>query len=387
MNILWHSSPAFQHSGYAIQSREFIKRLQKDGHRVVLVPASKSFDLPNMNWEGIQHLPGGYSRWGLDGVYEWSKRLNIDLVITLFDVWDFPEQFGHDLKALGVDWMPIVPIDAEPLTRRMLPVLKTASYPTAMSKFGLEQMRHVGVKADYFPHGVDTKTFVPAMVDKKNYGFEKMFVVGCVANNIEPHDRKGLVQTVEAFGKFHKKHPNSIFLFHGDPSQGKGGVDMIGLAEKHGFTINSTEWWLEYAGLKPSELAELYNVMDVYMLLSGGEGFGIPYIEAQACDVPVIATDFSAQGDLVGAGWKVPVAYKRWTLMSTYWAVADVDKAVDALEQAHKLWLDKNLKTGKARRFAEDFDFDRVYQTYCVPIIKKIEKAREQRNSKTPKDL
>lgn len=40
-------------------------------------------------------------------------------------------------------------------------------------------------------------------------------------------------------------------------------------------------------------LAMFYNAADAFMGNSMSEGFGIPLIEAQACGVPVITTNFS----------------------------------------------------------------------------------------------
>lgn len=44
---------------------------------------------------------------------------------------------------------------------------------------------------------------------------------------------------------------------------------------------------------------EVYNVIDVFLLSTSGEGFGIPIIEAMACEVPVLATDYTTTPELV----------------------------------------------------------------------------------------
>lgn len=390
LNILWHSAAPFMNSGYGVQTREWVWRLMKDGHKVACVFAATDWDVPKMRWNGIDILPGGPSRRGLDGVYHYAKKLNVDLVITLFDIWPIPPEFGADLAALGVDWMPIVPVDSSPITPASVPVLKTAKYPTAMSLFGQEEMKRVGVRPQYFPHGVDTNVFKPEAVDKELFsGYDDKFIVGCVANNVEPHDRKGLVQTIEAFGKFHKKHPKSVFYFHGDPSASSGGIDMINLAKANGFEFFVTEWWDNYEGLSDVHMAKMYNFFDVFLMLTGGEGFGVPLIEAQSCDTNAIVTDFSAPKDLVAeSGWKVPIGGRRWTLKSTYWGVADVENAVESLSDAYRRWKDGTLKDGKAREFALNYDYDLVYKKYLTPILNKVHKARyaKVRSRKSKKD-
>jgi glycosyltransferase involved in cell wall biosynthesis len=65
-------------------------------------------------------------------------------------------------------------------------------------------------------------------------------------------------------------------------------------------------WVDQYAyrlGAPAEVMAATYSAMDVLLAPSHGEGFCVPLIEAQACGTPVIATDFSAQPELVGAGW------------------------------------------------------------------------------------
>jgi glycosyltransferase involved in cell wall biosynthesis len=62
-------------------------------------------------------------------------------------------------------------------------------------------------------------------------------------------------------------------------------------------------------GVQPEKLAEIYNMFDVYVQYANCEGFGIPMVEAAACGVPVMATDYSAMTDVVRKvnGFPIPV--------------------------------------------------------------------------------
>lgn len=56
-------------------------------------------------------------------------------------------------------------------------------------------------------------------------------------------------------------------------------------------------------------LACIYNLMDVYVQLATNEGFGVPLIEAASCELPVMATDYSATSDIVRklSGTPIPI--------------------------------------------------------------------------------
>ena len=64
-----------------------------------------------------------------------------------------------------------------------------------------------------------------------------------------------------------------------------------------------------FAGFVPDEaLVDHYRLADVYVMPSK-EGFGIVYLEAMACEVPVIAGDDDGSADPVQdgrVGWQVP---------------------------------------------------------------------------------
>ena len=56
--------------------------------------------------------------------------------------------------------------------------------------------------------------------------------------------------------------------------------------------------------MKPSEIAGLYKHDKIHALVSAtrGEGFGLPLLEAAACGLPVIATDWSGHKDFLDMG-------------------------------------------------------------------------------------
>ena len=375
LSCLWHSAPAYYPTGYGVQTANFVSRMIDDGHECVVLTTTQQ---PGIVWNNISHVPGGSVKYATDGMLEWPKRVKTDILFTLFDIWPFPVDIGEQLLKYGTEWAPITPIDHDPIPKEVLERLKHASYPIAMSPHGFREMQRVGLtNATYIPHGVDTHVFRPRQPDKSIFHIkDDTFVVGTVATNIEPLDRKGFYPTLTAFGRFHANHPDSLIYVHATPTRDDGGLDLMLLAEQSGFKMHVPDPWMLTIGIPTLKMVELYNSFDVMMLLTRGEGFCIPLLEAQSCGIPVITTDFTAPADLVGAGWKVPITGKRYTPMNSFWAEPDIDAGVAALEEAYQLWKAGKLKDElalKARNFAKTFDFDVVYKNHMRPFLRKVE--------------
>lgn len=99
-------------------------------------------------------------------------------------------------------------------------------------------------------------------------------------------------------------------------------------------------------GISSEELCKVYNAFDVMCLLSNSEGFGLPTVEAAACGVPVMVTDYAAMRDVVttlGAeAIKVSSYYKE---LST-----GQDKAVPDENHLIELWTKFFNKPESIRR-------------------------------------
>ena len=73
------------------------------------------------------------------------------------------------------------------------------------------------------------------------------------------------------------------------PSLFKGAVAQSPFTGKYGATLSSVK-----LGVKYSELSDIINLFDLYVQYANCEGFGLPQVEAAACGVPVMGTDYSA---------------------------------------------------------------------------------------------
>ncbi len=68
-------------------------------------------------------------------------------------------------------------------------------------------------------------------------------------------------------------------------------------------------------GLSYEDLAKVMNSFDLYVQYANSEGFGLPQVEAAACGVPVMSTDYSAMESVVrkleGVPLKLAAKYKE----------------------------------------------------------------------------
>jgi glycosyltransferase involved in cell wall biosynthesis len=66
------------------------------------------------------------------------------------------------------------------------------------------------------------------------------------------------------------------------------------------------------SGKRPNEtMPELYNSCDAFVLPTRAEGWGLPIMEAMACGLPVIVTDYSAPREYLDDSIAYPIPVKR----------------------------------------------------------------------------
>lgn len=217
-------------------------------------------------------------------------------------------------------------------------VLRKVDVPIAMAKFGQKQAKELyGIDCEYIPHGVDTKVFYPLTEEEKNnnrlkWGLQGKFVVGTVARN---QGRKMLDRTIKAFKEFCKDKPDVILLMHTDPNDRAGVFDLNSLIYQAGIQNRVIFTGMTfYNAFDYKQMNEVYNLMDVFLLTTSGEGFGVPTIEAQACEVPVAVTDYTTTQELVtdhNSGVAIKIAAEITGSWNVERGVMDIDDCTDKL--------------------------------------------------------
>jgi glycosyltransferase involved in cell wall biosynthesis len=376
MKIAWYSNAPWAGTGYGQQTDIFTELLAANGHDVAIL-ANYGLNGAPRGWKGMPVYPGGYDMWAND-VLSLHSRHHFNesngLILTLCDVWV--------IKNPALKQMPLaswVPIDHTPIPPKVAQFFaEYNSHPIAMSKFGLAELQNLGFDASYVPHGIDTDVFRPVTEIGGRSVREVLglpadaFVVGMnAANKGSQKIRKSFPQVFLAFAMFRKKRPDAILYLHTEKFGHSAGVDLIRLAQACGVPEDSIMYTDQYAyrmGLKPEMLAAMYSAFDVLASPSMGEGFGIPVVEAQACGVPVIVSDATAQPELCGSGWTVGGVPDWDEAQASWFHLPDVFEIAAAMDEAYEGQGDRE----KARQFALGYHHTTVYEDHWVPTLERL---------------
>jgi glycosyltransferase involved in cell wall biosynthesis len=384
MKILWSSNAPWTTSGYGNQTAMVAPRIKNLGHEITL---NCFFGLEGgtLEWNGITCLPTDVTRFGNLLLGDYAERLgNGDrsdvLVMTLMDVWVMNQGLSNMKGLRFACWTPV---DHDPVPPGVVQFLQGAQARViAMSQFGKSRLEDKGFEAMYVPHAVDTKVFYPDRDNIKNYRAglkipEDAFVVGMVACNQGLPSRKAFPQVFQAFSEFHKRHSDALLYVHGDVFGRNQGVNLLELAKAcdvPASALATSDQLSLHLGIPQELVAGVFNSFDVLAMPSFGEGFGIPLIEAQACGVPVITTDWTAMTELVGPGWLVQG--DKWfdALQGSWFKTPYVGDILEAMEDAYQ---HADQKRDAAREFALEYDVDNVFDTMWKPVLAELERPRE----------
>ncbi len=374
MRILWCSNFTSQ-SGYATQARLFVPRLKQAGHDVTVFELGGGGGMPR-EVAGIQVIPTYQDNLGADMLLAHAERLKADCVMTLVDAWGMRPQIMAQ-----TNWVPLAPIDHTPVPPAVLDSLKAAKVPVAYSRFGVEEMRKVGLNPLYVPHAVDPAVFYPRdkAQARRALGIgEQTFFVAFVGVNDSVPSRKGIPELLTAWSIFAPHYPDAVLYMHTSeqgnlPVNNVGGVRIDRLFDTLNIDVSRVKMPDAYrykTGIPSSELATIYSAADVLVLPTMGEGFGLPLIEAQRCGTPVITTNFAAGAELCASGWTLDYE-PTWTWQSAFAAKPSVVSIVERLEQAYAE-RDNPRYRAEAVAFARDYDIDVVMQRYMLPAMRQI---------------
>ena len=142
------------------------------------------------------------------------------------------------------------------------------------------------VRKFILPNSIDFNAFSPGEKNKsllERYGLNKRVVLLTLGRLSESEQYKGIDEVLDVLPELIKTIPNLSYLIVGDGSDKSRIEKKVELLGLNNYVI--------FAGfISEAEKVEHYRLADVFAMPGYGEGFGIVYLEAMACGIPVVAS-------------------------------------------------------------------------------------------------
>lgn len=155
-----------------------------------------------------------------------------------------------------------------------------------VSEFTKREIEKSGVKLNgsaLVPVGVDTSYFHPIPSKEKILPYPFLLTVAAFKH------RKGQHFTIPAFGLIAKEFPDLKYVIIGDKSMRSYYEEIEGMVNK----LNLKDRVVLLDKVKDDDLLRYYNDTELYVQISATEsytieGFGMVYLEANACGIPTV---------------------------------------------------------------------------------------------------
>lgn len=298
-----------------------------------------------------------------------SGFLNQDLSPARSGIW-FPSDGGAGL--------PVYP------GRDCSNILRKVNLPVAMSKFGQAQARELhGLNTEYIPHGVDIDLFKrdeqKRNLLRKQWGLDDKFVIGAVFRN---QPRKMSDRMFKIMSLVKDRIPNAVLFCHCDPLDPASYFDMGEMIKRYNLQNRIAFSGMNYhKGWDYRKMPDIYQVMDMKLDTTSGEGFGITIAEAMAMEIPQLITDYTTTQELIkdnncGEGIKLSGTEQvnmfesgqrdydkrmmNGTIIGSWHVERGIADIYDGAEKIVKLYKDESLRReyGKNGRKAAEKDYN-----------------------------
>lgn len=328
----------FGTSGYDVHTRQLANALYNEG-----VDVSLSINLQN-GWERLVNDNE------LKMIKKDSKECDTNLFIGLPQYW--PMYMCEDKKFIGFCvwegdkipeyWVDI--LDDERVDQIWVASNHTKDAILNTLKFEKQPNEDFNIqrKIKLVPHGVDSKLFSP--LDKTNEGHEPFtFLTNKGFRDI--NDRGGTQYLIKAYLEEFTSKDNVDLLVKINPAYGIPNMDKI-IKQLDIQNNNLPKFKMSTENIPYNKLNSLYNMGDVFVAPTRCEAFHIPCIEAMACGLPVITTDFGGQTDFCNneTGWIISGEMEEVDFDSMYEGISWLTPNIDELRRVMREVYENKFK-------------------------------------------
>jgi len=380
LKILWHANAHFVNSGYAVFTRDLLKRLQADGWEVAQV-ANYGIQGYHAVVDGIKIYPVMGDPFGTDALLPHGKDFGAHVVFSMIDIYALNGELLKQLTDSGIKWIPYLPVDQIPPQPGTLGNLRMAHKIITFSEFGRAQLAQEGYASKLILEGIDTDIFKPQdkLKARQEIGLPPdAFIFGMIGANKEAPPRKGYQEAMEAFAKFNQNHKDAYLYIHTQQTSPTGFpipdyARYLSIDDR----IIFLDQYKASFGSDSHHIAKEINTFDVQLHPSQTEGFGLLIVESQACGVPPIINRCTSMPELIienETGWACEHSKPVWRVTNGFVYPADVDSLYDKMELSYKTLKGKNNIAKAARdNVLKNFDIDKKVKQDWLPYLLKLQ--------------
>lgn len=245
-------------------------------------------------------------------LYEVIKTAKPDVVCTIGDYYDFYYMQSLKVKSdYSFKWLAYLTIETDEIDEKLIPVFRYADGLAVPTNYGRTILESAVAKpVEVIPYGVDSKFRKLPEDERRRLREERdcadkvRFIT--VAQNTWRKNLPALIQAVKLI--CHRDpHKRMQFYLHtnidGDDSREMTLYDLRQIVTKLGvddWFVFPNENTSEFLAPSDDYLIKEYNASDYFITPSICEGYGLPFLEAMACGVPVIANGASVMPEIIG---------------------------------------------------------------------------------------
>lgn len=341
--IHWHAN-LFDFSGYARLGRDAIRALDHVGVRqsVEAIGGSSQF------MEQMQSDPPAARFW--QRLQTERQQRGAFVCFGVPALWNGADWFGHHRAANpGYDrYVGICMFETDGLPAGWAAACSSMDEVWVPSEFNRNTFARAGVapeKLHVIPFGIDANAYDPAVTQPMDIPGKRGFTFLSV---FQWSARKGWDALLRAYlGAF--TATDDVCLVLRAYLEREGATSIRDRVEAYvrelGYDPESSPSILILDDfITEDEMPSLYRAADAFVLPTRGEGWGIPFMEAMASSLPVIATRWSAHLDFmtednsylidIDGLWPVPDSLSRENPFYTsdqHWAEPSVDRTAELM--------------------------------------------------------
>lgn len=240
--------------------------------------------------KGYEYVPTEGGVWNVDTVREAIKTYKLDTMFSEDD-WFSASGLVRASKMTDTPFHFLTPIDSLPIHKNAFNVFKSCEKVYVPNRS--YQKIPNGV---YLPHGCNTILFQPQMKNQTRIPrFKNMFTFLWIGRN---EVRKAMGRAILAFMQMYDKVENVQMVIRSDWKTGNGEKTGLYLSRHKELPIIRDQM----RDFPHASMQQVYYNCDVLIITTKAGGFELQSLEAQACGLPVLVTDWTFMNETVVDG-------------------------------------------------------------------------------------